>query len=131
LQKNGHNRRDNSAIAAYVEPRIFGRPYYIFPMGKFSYSWIEAEDVNIDDWRTGWGRSTTNYYVFWNDEMKNGVTTRLKKPFKDYFHTDEGIETAAKKGYEVWFNCKRYMFISSGGSKYGWHVKKKIMIEFK
>lgn len=40
-------------MASFEKSDVFGAPYYIFPMGKFSYSWIEANDVNMSDSFTG------------------------------------------------------------------------------
>jgi hypothetical protein len=35
------------------EYNMFGKLYYIFPIGKFNYSWLRALDLNIDFARTG------------------------------------------------------------------------------
>ncbi len=126
LQKNGHNRRDNSAIASFVAPGIHGWAFYIFPMGKFNYTWIEAKDVNIAVDTTGWKQYATDNYNFDIDKYEGG-SERLKKSFKDYFTTDSGYDKAARNGYEIWFNCKQYLFVQVV-SPYEWDKKTQTMV---
>lgn len=108
LEENGHNRRDRSipVISDPSNAEIFGLAYYIFPIGKMSYSWIRANDINIDYSRTGWGGfGAIRLYFEDNKDTTEG--------FKSYFFTDRGFDEAYKNNYEIWINCKEYYFISA------------------
>lgn len=136
LQKNKHNRRDQSFMVTTSEDAVgqFGNPYFVFPMGKFSYTWMNARDFNMKDNRTGWSNDTANYYDYENDEWKDDdwaerTKRKLKYNFKDYFHTDKGIDDAINAEYEIWINCKKYMFVMSS-RQYGWHKKDQLVIEY-
>jgi len=126
LQKNGHNRRDKSFSAInpkYINNLFGGNEYYVFPIGRFNYTWIDAYDINMEDEKTGWSMWTLD--VEFGD--KDSIIIDLKKPFKDYFHTDKGIKTAYKKGYETWINCKYYYRINM--FYYEWDSKDQVIKE--
>lgn len=125
LQANGHNRRDKSVSAGAKADVLFGERFYFFPIGKFSYSWLESADMNIEDAKTGWYPDAPRLY-FENPEFDTTYGDALKKPFADYFHTDEGISTAYKNNFEVWFNCSSYYYVST--EYYRWdNVSKEII----
>lgn len=107
LQKNGHNRRDKSVSVSAESSELFGARQLFFPIGKFSYSWISAKDVNVSDKVTGW------YNVAVDDYFLNPELLDLDKSFAKYFHTDEGISTAYKNNFEVWFNCDAYYYVET------------------
>lgn len=97
LGKNGHNRRDQSVLCTSDRgwAETFGQEYMIFPVGKFSYTWLKAQDANMDDMYTGWS------------------TDHLWAPpeiLEKYFTTDKGFDTAYTKMYELWINCKSYYY---------------------
>lgn len=132
LKKNGHNKRDESFMVSsgYGEARDFGNVYYIFPIGKISYTWAETKDINMDDDRTNWKLDTVDYYDFNKDKFtldKPLYGYDLLKPFPKYFHTDKGIDKAIKNKYEIWINCKEYMFALAENN---WNSKKQLMVKY-
>jgi len=67
---------------------------------------MDSKDMNMDDSKTGWNSETVDYYDFGNDEFDDSLygerfRDNLKKPFKDYFHTDKNINTSINKEYEI------------------------------
>lgn len=115
LESNGHTRRDKAVIArneANDNANDFGPLYYIFPIGKFKYTWIKAKDVNIADGKTGWGGSKS-LDLFFEDSFDE-----TRYIFENYFTTNKGIEEAWKNQYEIWFDCKEYHFFSKAHFKW-------------
>lgn len=138
LQKNGHMRRDKSvmAISNPEDLDLFGEPYHFFPLDPIKgYTWAETKDLNMVDQRTGWSDFTVrawkmkkNNEISIDDEWvfrMEGELKGLKKPFEDYFHTNKGFNTAYKNGYEIWFNCVRYYFVTTN---IPWDKNKQIFI---
>ncbi len=126
LKKNGHLMRHNAVIA--ISPKDpssismytkFGKNHWIFPIGKFSYTWIEAKDVNITDVRTKWNDMIIDH--LFNPEIDFEVDVILPKPFEQYFHTNKGIKIAYRNQYEIWFNCKEYYYVKI--DKFWWDGK--------
>jgi len=127
LIKNGHNnRKDNIMICTsdYKRAQRFGIVCYVFPIGKISYTWIDAKDFNENNWSTGWYSTFIIDYLENVDfnlnnfednpsmkEYEKNYNYKMSKPFADYFHTDENFNTAYEKGYEIWFKCKSYYYI--------------------
>lgn len=108
LQDNNHNKRDKS-ISVSPKPEgleMFagssGIIAYVFPIGKFSYSWIKAKDVNIHDPKTGWDDEML-WDLLWDYEDEE---------FENFFFTDEGFNTAYKNGYEIWINANKYYYVA-------------------
>jgi hypothetical protein len=128
LKENGHLTRHNaviaispkdpSSISMYTE---FGKNHWIFPIGKFSYTWIESKDVNISDKRTGWDDMVIDQ--LFNPRM-TVTDDLLPKPFEQYFHTNKGIKVAYRNQYEIWFNCKEYYYVKI--DKFWWDGKQLI-----
>jgi hypothetical protein len=117
LKENSHLRRDNVAIASSHENVLktnFGNNYYIFPIGKFNFTYAETNDINENDRRTGW------YDIAVDDYMKHKETD-LPKPFEQYFHTNKKIHIAYDLKYEIWFDCKEYYLASI--AYYKWDKK--------
>jgi len=56
LKKNGHVPRNKAVFATSNKHNVdlFGNTFYIFPIGKFNYTFIKSKDINIEDIRTGW-----------------------------------------------------------------------------
>ena len=121
LEKNGHVRRDKAVSALSSEPSLkkFGHVYYFFPIGKFNYTWVKTPDINIDNLKTGWRQNEVDLFFF-NQETKykHQIPTNKEfinmsiKRFPKYFTTNKGIETAHKKKYEIWFDCKSYYLVN-------------------
>lgn len=127
LQDNNHNRRDKSVSVSAESHELFGDRFYFFPIGKFSYSWIESRDVNMEDNKTGWYAEAPRLYFENPETFDTTYGDALWKPFADYFHTDEGISTAYKNNFEVWFNCNSYYYVSA--NYYYWDNKNKRIVE--
>ena len=124
LQKNNHVRRDKSVSASSAGPslKIFGEGvYYFFPISKFNYTWVKASDINLTDMKTEWEKYWIDIFFdedkFRKDIEKEELTMddeieKVKKQFPKYFTTNKGIETAHKKKYEIWFDCKEYYLVN-------------------
>ena len=113
LSKNGHMRRDKSVCVISDESaaKEFGIPSYFFPIGNFSYTWIKAKDVNLDDYSTNWIQSNIDYFFDYDSDYELEMNDEDKKAFPKYFTTNKGIEIAYKNEYEIWFNCKEYYLV--------------------
>jgi hypothetical protein len=121
LEENNHVRRDKAMIAANLKgsSSIFGSVYHVFPIGKFNYTWLWANDINLNDSNTNWKACYIREFLKFGKE---------KVPeFEVYFHTNEGIKEAWKNEYETWFECKQYYFFSA--SKFGWNSKEKGLVK--
>lgn len=121
LQENGHVRRDKSVICISRPHLNFGRNYYIFPIGKFDYTFVESEDINFNDRDTGWYRDTVSDAIRLDFELSK---PDLKKPFKDYFHTNKKFNMAYDLEYEMWIKCKEYYYIV----EWAWDENKQIIL---
>jgi len=114
LQRKGHCRRDKSVLCSYDSETAdnFGFVHYIFPIGSFRYSWIEARDINGSYNPTGWHGNTVEAWIA--DQKKESniddrlILSRLRMPFEHYFHTDEGYSEMMTKRYECWIECDKY-----------------------
>jgi hypothetical protein len=126
LVSNGHNDRSKSVIATSGNTNMFGVEYFIFPMGNFSYTWIDSKDINYDDERTGWNSWAIKRYLDDPDGF-DAYSRRLDKPFKDSFHTDKEIDIAYRREYEIWIDCKKYLFIRT--RLFGWDMKTQMVVE--
>ena len=114
LRENKHVRRDKAVIATSDKGHVglFGNPYFIFPIGKFDYTWIKAKDVNVSD-KTGWKDMYVEDFFdpYYEEERKKGKYGVLtEKEFSSYFTTNKDFDIAYNKGYEIWFSCKEYYF---------------------
>ena len=125
LEKNGHNRKDKS-ISVLSNPINLGMfagsgiIAYVFPIGKFSYTWIKATDVNMDS-KTGWDENAVEMY------LRNDTDT-TEKGFENYFFTDKGFDKAYRAEWEIWINCDYYYFVSKAAlrtAKMKWDPNKQ------
>ncbi len=118
LQENGHTRRDNSVMTSSNKKQtdLFGTNiYYIFPIGKFDYTWIKSNDVNIGykDWDPIFLQS-----LFGEDKYEKWLAKQLypgqdiDKNFDNFFTTNKQFDIAYKMGYEIWMNSKQYYFVN-------------------
>ena len=117
LKMNGHTTRDNSVIGTShdtLQRTAFGNNYFLFPIGKFNFTYAETEDINMDDRRTGWEDDIVDRFL--EDEDVD-----LSKPFEHYFHTNKKIHHAYDLKYEIWFDCKEYYLAAL--SYYKWDKK--------
>jgi hypothetical protein len=127
LGDHGHNRRDNTmiCISSKGKSSAFGIPCYVFPIGKLSYTWMDSKDFNYNDRKTGWYNLFVQHYLeskYYYDgkpieEYEKDYSTRMNKPFADYFHTDKGFNIAYKNEYEIWIKCKEYYYIMANWIK--------------
>lgn len=124
LQKNGHIRRDKAVIAANIKntTSMFGDVYWMFPIGKFDYTWLMAKDMNMYDDRTGWDSLSVEKF------FERGFVNDIPGEFKDYFVTNSSLKMAWTQHYEIWFNCKEYYYFST--SMFGWNDKKKELVQW-
>ena len=114
LKMKKHVERDKAVIASSLETKEttrFGNNYYLFPIGKFNYTYAETNDINLYDYDTRWYASAVKDFVTYNE-------TDLPKPFESYFHTNKNINVAYNNNYEIWFDCKEYYIASI--SNYIW-----------
>lgn len=126
LQENGHVRRDKAVIATSSSAvRVHGERYFIFPVGKFEYTYVESKDINVDDKRTGWYIGAIEDVIEYGfDDMKD--YKRLPKEFSEYFHTNKGFDKAYKNQFEIWMNSKSYYFANELKTEWD-KIDKKIM----
>jgi hypothetical protein len=115
LKKNNHTTRDGSVIVSSDRERLnyFGTAYYVFPIGKVDYTWVESRDINLYDGRTGWGEMGVEIFFKNPDTFDDDYKTRLRKPFGKYFHTNSGWKKAQNFGYETWFKCEEFYLLRS------------------
>lgn len=121
LQKNGHVRRDKSISATtnIGHASFFGTSTIIYPVGKFRYTWIEAEDINYPDNRTKWDpeklyRALDISVPHWDEWRIKQTDEQIKKDFPKYFKTNSGIKIPWKRKFEIWFECNEYYYLDSG-----------------
>ncbi len=135
LEKNGHNRRDNTVICINDKTRLamFGAPYKIFPLGKISYTWVDSHDFNITDNSSGWQSGMFNYLPYIKagkeaeDRFNKDYKLKMSKPVIQYFHTDDNFDKGYNKKYEFWIKCKSYYYVSDlTGTK--WDKNKQIFL---
>ncbi len=115
LVDNGHLKRDNVVIASSLNKPVtmFGRNHYIFPIGKFNYTFVKTEDINISSSKSGWHQDTVEEY------FENPKTfDKLPVPFHTYFVTNKHIKKAYQHQFEIWFDCKEYYF--ANWAEYAW-----------
>ena len=113
----------NEAIAA-----IFGKVYYVFPIGKFNYTWFNSKkesDVNFDYL---FKRALEEYEkrgrilsILHNSKSGKNFSKDIKQQeewrnkaeneLKPYFITNKRINAALREGKEIWFDCKSYYYI--------------------
>jgi hypothetical protein len=119
LRDNGHVRRDQAVSTTPKKDQFFGVPYYFFPLGKFSYTWVRSRDVNKTDPSTGWNTWSVDI-MFGGSKIPSDELSpeTLKKHeeitfnFDKYFMTNKGFQIAYKKNYEIWFECKEYYLVN-------------------
>ena len=135
LKENGHNTRNNAVIGTSLEDILktdFGYNNFLFPIGKFNFTYAETQDINIDDVRTGWTEDIVDRFFNTNkmvNSLLGGNRNRKinnRKPFESYFHTNKNINIAYKNNYEIWFDCKEYYLASL--LYYKWDKSKHLLV---
>lgn len=135
LISNGHADRSKSLLATSNKKYSmnFGRPFIIYPVGEFKYTWINKKDINIhEDWDDleifALNMVSLNKpfydeeFLWWlerkfnvkNIEEKDRFEKKLGSIIKGMFTTNKGIEIAFKNAYEIWFECNNYYYEFSG-----------------
>ena len=137
LQGNQHARRDKSisVTSNRTTAEFFGNNSWVFPIGKFDYSWVKSPDMNHTNKNTG-------YFVSkWDltDPEKQATISEFLKAYysgtldvrtkqadlKHFITTNKGFSEAYKNGYEIWIDCKEYYYIlerNKDGFKYQWKM---------
>ncbi len=124
LGSNGHTRRDKAASIISEASSNFGRVFYVFPIGKFDYTFINhCIDLNIS--RGKWtpvvleiafgspDRILMRYLNSkWEEKIKSewnpeDATNYLKKNTV----TNKNIKKAYDNKWEVWINPKKYYLV--------------------
>jgi len=106
-------RRDRSVIATskfqQAMTHMFGEPYWIFPKGKFKYTFVRSSDFN-------WSGTAYDFdyaMAFFKDEMwkdPDSIPAHWKPGL--WFETNKQFDEAYNKGYEIWFECDHYYYIN-------------------
>jgi len=127
LEERGHNRRDKSFSATSTSHvALFGNPYFVFPIGKFSYTWLKAKDINMPHKPTKWDHNHFTQYLLGRIKEKD---TKMKD-IESYFVTDRAIKVAIRNGFEIWINCDVYYYVTAewngGPLPYYWNDRKQI-----
>ena len=134
LQKNGHARRDQSVMCTSDSSHIetFGDPFMIFPLDPISkYTWFWSQDMNIDgdagwEWRTlpSWVKDKKGEAT----DIQKNTLSRLDMPFEDFFTTNSNFRKAYSSGYEIWFDCKQYYYVTAG-AWLKWDTVKQMVVK--
>ena len=108
LVENGHVRRDKAVRAINDKPEFAGEDFFIWPIGRFDYTWVASNDFNF--------KGVSGYVGMYDKDMvsvkEEGGFDKLLGP---YLTTNKGIGAAHKKGYEIWFGCRRFYYASVRG----------------
>jgi len=122
LDKNNHVRRDKAVIASSFHKKThsssFGVLYWIFPIDKFNYTWLMANDMNYSDDSTGWSQFAVEKYF-----ERDGYVNDIKGDFKNYFVTNSSLKMAWQFQYEIWFSCREYYYVSATNYEWNRHTQ--------
>jgi hypothetical protein len=124
LDSHGHARRDQSisVTADKIQADYFGANSWVFPIGKFDYSWVKSPDFNHSCNTTGYVPGDVFHYL--RKFYAGTLDTESKQGNLDFFiTTNKGFEEAYKKDYEIWIDCKEYYYVlvrNKDGFKYEW-----------
>jgi hypothetical protein len=110
LVKNGHlDRRKSISVTSNVgNAKDFGQPFVIFPLGKFSYSFVDERDFN-DLWFLLYKspfRDSPEIY-------RNQLDSLYKEQLGPHITTNKQFDVAYIKHFEIWMNPKQYYMIST------------------
>jgi hypothetical protein len=127
LRDNGHVPRDIATFLTSNEKMVdtFGKPYYIFPIGKFDYTYVKSRDINYshgNKWDDEW---VDDYY----NAISTGDTTKIKeieRLFNKSIVTNRNFREAYKKKYEIWIYADYYYCITT---KYMWDKDNQVIIK--
>jgi len=135
LEGNGHSRRDKSISTTTSEfhSSVFGKSSWIFPIGKFKYTWVKSPDFNHSNMAFGyqtadWDSDSATIWEFVRAYYQGTLDSRTEKANLAKFVTsNKGFDEAYRKGYEIWIECNQYYYIlqkNKDGFKYEWkHLK--------
>jgi hypothetical protein len=107
LEKYHHVRRDKAVFATSdsYHGEKFGKLYYIFPIGDFSYTWYNSTESDINfDYKTL--KLLDDYRNIKDTTQKD----RLEEEINKRFITNNKIKTAYTSKHEIWFDCKEYYY---------------------
>ena len=127
LGSHGHARRDQSisVTADKLQSDFFGANSWVFPIGKFDYSWVKSPDFNHSNNNTGYKTcGQGNIFQYLKAFYSGTLDDESRQGNLDFFiTTNKGFEEASRKGYEIWIDCKQYYYIlvrNKDGFKYEW-----------
>lgn len=142
LEGNEHCRRDKSisVTADEITADFFGHNSWVFPIGKFDYSWVKSPDMNHANKNTGyfvnkWSltdpekQATISEFLF--AYYSGTLDVRTKQANLSHFiTTNKGFDEAYRKGYEIWIDCKEYYYVlvkSRAGPPFKWKELKNMI----
>lgn len=117
LGKKGWPRRDKSVMCTTNKSWTdsFGNPRMIFPVEMKGYAWIESTDFNDMSFsgravsKGGTPKSWDSGTLEW---MIEHSPDRANKYLEDFVHGNKNFDIAYNRQYEMWFECKRYYYLS-------------------
>ncbi|GAI90034.1 unnamed protein product [marine sediment metagenome] len=122
LSKKGWPRRDRSVICTSNKSWAddFGNPRMIFPVEMKGYAWIESRDFNDHSFsdkavsKGGTPKSWDIGTLEWMTEYSPDENRydRADKYLQDFVHGNKHFDIAYNRQYEMWFDCKRYYYLS-------------------
>jgi len=137
LDGNQHARRDKSISTTTdkLHVQLFGNNSWVFPIGKFDYSWVKSPDMNHTNKNTGYFVSSWDL----SDPEKQATISEFLRAYysgtldvrtkqadlKHFVTTNKGFDEAYRKGYEIWIDCKEYYYVlvrNKDGFKYEWKM---------
>ena len=123
LRQNGHADRSKSisCTSSYETASDFGSPYFVFPTGKFDYTFIRSPDFNVDS--IYWAADVMETYLkYWmNDNLGEFEAMNEFDPNRA-FVTNKRFNEAYKEESEIWFQAKSYYYID--GYQLNWPLIK-------
>lgn len=119
FEEKGHARRDKSVIATsnYEWTKFFGVPTYIFPIGKFNYTFVKTYDFNKLKYLD---RAPQLLQDFMRNQIKDeDKIDQALELLDNWVVTNKKMHVPYEMGYEIWFDCKEYYYIDSEE----WNIK--------
>ena len=141
LQKNGFPRRDKSITATsdYSHARKFSKGgkndvFYIFPIGSsWNFAYCKSKDFNYDHNLGMMARNLQSHqskldrdaeFPFISADEKEMSQSAVKASIKEInkflkkYIANDSLTVPGDKGWEVWFNCKKFYYISMSINDY-------------
>ena len=114
LESKGHAPRNQSISCSsdFSSANAFGDTYWIFPIGKFKFSWVRSDDFNIEE--DNWNPNELHYFLQhwlseWPDKPHWSEISKFD-PEKAIF-TNTKFNEAYERKYEFWIQSKKYYYM--------------------